>query len=260
MPKASEILSDSTKYPDATEWTLPDGTKTTVGEIRADMKSAFVPAGDMTRSQQKAADERRQLEQNYQVELYKVQQAAEQLKQQLAKAGQSTVNTPDDLDAYLTDNTFGPLARKLKAALDRTDAMQKSLDEQKQQMANYEQTWWLDRHAQVIRRIQSVDADMKDQGKITEFLNYAKTNQLNNLDTAYALYTRDRDIERAKETASKEAYERAKQELAAPKVPTGANQNGSTTTPLTQTPTSLDDAENLAKADPEIARLMESVA
>jgi len=259
MAKYVDVLTDASKYPDTMEWTLPDGTKTTVGEMRAEMKSAFVPAGDMTRSQQKAADERRQLEQNYQVELYKAQQAAEQFKQQLAAKGKSA-DTTDDLDTYIADPTFGPMARKLKATLERTEAMQKSLDEQKQQMANYEQTWWLDRHAQVIRRIQSTDPEMKEQSKVNDFLAYAKQNSFSNLDTAYSLYTRDRDIERAKESASKEAYERAKQELGAPKVPTGANQTGSTTTPLTQVPTSLDDAENLAKQDPEIARLMDAVA
>lgn len=254
--KFQDVLNDTTKYADTTEWVLPDGTKTTVGDMRKEFRDTFLPKDDFTKGQQKAALERQQLEQQYQVELYKAQQAAEQLKAQLAKSGQSA-STTDELDTYISDPTFGPIARKLKAALDRTEAMQKNLEDTQRQLKDHEQVWWLNQHAQVLRRIQDTDSEMKDQVKVNEFLNFAKTHGFSNLDTAYQLYTRGRDIERARETASKEAYERAKTELAAPKVPTGANQNGSTLSPTPTLPSSLDDAESLAKNDPEIARLME---
>ena len=65
MPTFVDILGDASKYPDATEWTLPDGSKTTVGAERAKMKDAFMPKEDFTRGQQKAAAERQQLEQEY---------------------------------------------------------------------------------------------------------------------------------------------------------------------------------------------------
>lgn len=259
MAKFHEVLGDVTKYPDAMEWTLPGGEKTTVGDMRSDMKSAYVPSGDMTRSQQKAADEKRQLEQNYQVELYKVQQQAEQLKQQMARTGQQT-QAGDDLDTYIADPTFGPMARKLKATLERTEAMAKDVEASKQRMADYEQNMWLNQHAQVLRRIQDHDADMKDPGKVNDFLQYSKQNGFSNLDQSYQLYTRDRDIERARDDASKAAYERAKTELGAPVVPTGANQNGQSAAQHADLPKSLDDAEALAKNDPEIARLLNAVA
>lgn len=259
MAKFNDVLGDSAKYPDAMEWTLPSGEKTTVGDMRSEMKSAFVPAADMTRSQQKWADEKRQTEQNYQVELYKAQQQAAALQQQLAKSGRQA-DTVDDLDTYISDPTFGPMARKLKATLAATETMAKEMEANKQRMAQYEQTWWLDKHAQVLRKIQDTDTDMKDQAKVNDFLQYAKQNEFSNLDTAYKLYTRDRDIERAKEGASKEAYERAKTELKAPVVPTGANQNGQSSAVNADLPKSLDDAENLAKNDPEIAKMLEAVS
>lgn len=258
MAKFNDVLADVTKYPDATEWTLPDGSKTTVGEMRTDMKNTFIPKEDFTRGQQKAADERRQLEQNYQVELYKAQQQAEALRQQAAKNGRPA-EAGDDFDSYIADPTFGPMAKRLKATLERTDAMARELEASKQRMAEYEQHMWLNEHAQVLRRIQDTDTDMKDQGKVNDFLQYAKQQQFSNLDTAYALYTRQRDIDRAKETASKEAYDRAKQELSAPPMPTGANQNGQSAAASAQLPASLDEAENLAKSDPEIAKMLESV-
>ena len=254
--KFQDVLNNVTQYPDTTEWVLPDGTKTTVGEMRTDFRNTFIPKEDFTKGQQKAALERQQLEQNYQVELYKAQQAAETLKQQMAKSGQSATSV-DDLESYLSDPTFGPVARKLKGALERVEKMQQTVEDTQKALKDHEQVWWLNQHAQVLRRIQDSDADMKDQLKVNEFLNYAKVNGFSNLDTAYQLFTRGRDIDRAKESASKEAYERAKTELSAPKVPTGANQTGSTVAAVTPLPSSLDDAENLAKQDPEIARLME---
>jgi hypothetical protein len=259
MAKFNDVLADASKYPDATEWTLPDGTKTTVGDMRTELRNTFIPKEDFTRGQQKAADERRQLEQNYQVELYKSQQAAEQLRAQIAKNGGRQADAGDDLDTYIADPTFGPMARKLKTSLERSEALQREMEAGKQRMAEYEQHLWLNQHAQVLRRIQDTDADMKDSGKVNDFLQYAKQNQLSNLDTAYSLYTRNRDIERAKESASKDAYERAKAELSAPPVPTGANQNGQSAATHTALPASLDDAENLAKADPEIAKMLEHV-
>lgn len=259
MAKFNDVISNTTQYPDATEWTLPDGTKTTVGEMRTDLRNTFMPKDDFTRGQQKAAQERSQLEQSYQVELYKAQQAAEQFRQQLSKSGQSA-NTTDDLDTYIADPTFGPMARKLKAALERTEATQQALADTQKQLKDHEQVWWLNQHAQVLRRIQDGDSDMKDQGRVNEFLGFAKQNGFSNLDTAYQLFTRNRDIERARDTASKEAYERAKTDMSAPKVPTGANQSGTSTAPSATLPSSLDDAEQLAKNDPEIGRLMEQIS
>lgn len=260
MAKFHDVLGDSTKYPDAMEWTLPGGEKTTVGDMRSDMKSAFVPTADMTRSQQKWADEKRQTEQNYQVELYKAQQQAAALQAQLAKSGRSADTGADDLDTYIADPTFGPMARKLKATLERTETMAKEVEASKQRMHEYEQQMWLNQHAQVLRRIQDADPDMKDTGKVNEFLQYSKQNGFSNLDQSYQLFTRDRDITRAKESASKEAYERAKTELKAPVVPTGANQNGQSSATNADLPKSLDDAETMAKNDPEIAKLLEHVS
>lgn len=259
MPKLSDVLNNTTAYADTVEWTLPDGTKTTVGDMRKEFRDSFLSKDDFTKGQQKASAERQQLESYYQTELARATQAAEALKAQLAKHGQPNA-TVDDLDSYIGDATFGPLARKLKAALDRTEAMQKQVEDTQRALKDHEQVWWLNQHAQVLRRIQDTDTDMKDQTKVNEFLNFARTHGFSNLDTAYQLFTRGRDIERAKETAAKEAYDRAKSELSAPKVPTGANQTGSTISPTPALPSSLDDAENLAKNDPEIARLLEASA
>lgn len=257
MPSFVEILSDSSKYPDTTEWTLPDGSKTTVGAERAKLTSEYMPKGDFTRGQQKAAQERQQLEADYNQKLYEQQRQAMALQQQLAQRTGNPQAGGDDLEAYLHDPTFGPLARRLKQSMEVSDRLAQTLQQTQQQIKDHEQVWWLNQHAQVLRRLQDSDPDMKDNAKVQEFLNYAKTNALPNLDLAYNLYTRDRDITRAAEKASKEAYERAKAEVGAPRVPTGANQNGTTTSVPPTAPTSFDEAERMAAQDPEINRIMD---
>lgn len=257
MPTFVEILGDKGKYPDTTEWTLPDGTKTTVGAERAKMGDMFIPKEDFTRGQQKAAAERAQLETEYNQKLYEQQRRELALQQQLTSRTGNPNAGGDDLEAYLHDATFGPLARRLKQTQEANERLHQELRNQQEAIKNHEQVFWLNQHAQVLRRLQDSDPEMKDTTKVQDFLAYAKNNQMPNLDMAYSLYTRDRDITRARDAASKEAYERAKTELGAPRVPTGANQNGTTVSTNAQAPTSFDDAEQLAKNDPEIARIMD---
>lgn len=259
MPSFNDVLKDATRYPDTTEWTLPDGTKTTVGELRTELRNTFIPKDDFTRGQQKAAEERRLLEQDYNTKLYAMQQQQLALQQQLQRGTQNPNAAGDDLDTYVNDPIWGPVAKRLKSSLERSEKLETQLKETQKRLADHEQVWWLNQHAQVLKRIQDSDPDMKDQTKVNEFLGFAKNNGFSNLDTAYSLYTRDRDIERARETASKEAYERAKTELSAPRVPSGASQSGSTIAPAPTLPASIDEAEVLAKSDPEIARLMEGL-
>lgn len=254
MPSLADVLKDASKYPDTTEWTLPDGTKTTVGEIRTEFRNTAVPKEDFTRAQQKAAEERRALEAQYanQVQMLQQQQLALQ-----AKLSQGTGNPTagNELDMYLTDSTWGPVARAAKAAQDRADQLARQMQETEQRLRDQEQAMWLSQHAQVLRRIQDRDEEMRDNNKVSELLNLAKQTGVANLDIAYQLYTRDRDIANAQKAAEQAAYDRAKAELGAPHVPTGANQGGMTVAPNLQVPTSLDDAERLAMADPEIAKL-----
>lgn len=260
MPSQLEIYRDRNKYPDNMEWTLPSGEKTTVGEWRKELSDAFVGKDDFTRAQQRTAAERQQLESAYQQQLYQAQQQMAALQQQAARAGHQQPTSGDDLESFLADPTFAPLAKRAKLAAERAEALEQRLAEQARRLDQQEQAHWLAQHAAVLARIQERDADFRDQSRVREFLDFAKNNNLVNLDQAHRLYTRDRDIERERERVSKEAYEKAKADLSAPRVPSGANQSPSTTAPNAPTPASPDEAEEMAKNDPEIARIFEQVA
>ena len=268
MATLQDILADRTKYPDEREITLPDAggqmTKITVGELR----NGVIPKGDHTREVNRMQTERQSLEQQYQQALTGYQSQLQQANAILQARQQPTASSADDilsrLDSDLGDATLGPYARTLKRLASDMYDLKGKYEQANNLLQQQQQAGWLTYHQQTMQRIQDRDEQFKDPIERQKLIIYAQQNQLGNLDTAYALYTRDRDLERARTQAATDAETRFKAQqqvnTTTPVIPTGSGAPVSSPAQSTYTPSPdsrdpFEDAARQASADPDLEKI-----
>jgi hypothetical protein len=234
----AEVFRNREKYPDDMKFTL-NGIETTVGELR----NAGIPKEDFTK-----------VTQQHKTDLGKATGQIAQLTQQLAQAVSARGGnlprdasgnvTKDDLDEYLADPTFAPLARPLKALVDKMGVMEQTI-------RAHENIWAANQHIAAVRMLQEKDPDMRSEESVNRLIDFAKMNGIPNLVYAHQLLTRERDVKVATDKAKQEGIEEGKKQAAIPHIPGGRL----TLPPMgDKQPKTLAEAENAALADPDVMK------
>jgi len=239
MPSLKEIYSDKATYPDTMEIDLGNGVKTSLKEWRNELG----PKAEFTQHTQQLAESKRQTE-------AQLAQAQQQLANALAMTGQNpnhATGSRGKLDEYARDPLFAPLVETI-------NELKSELSQAKQVLGQHENQYWIGQHMKAISDIQARDPEFKDPARINELTTRAMQLQNPNLDHVHQIMTRDRDIQRASEKASREAYERGKAEANLPRIPTGMR---SIPKPEANVPGTFGrDSEAAAMSDPELAKAM----
>lgn len=250
MPTIADILSDKAKYPDEQKVTLADGVETTVGELRG----GWLRQQDYSRKTEAVAREREAVARE-KAEFEAAKASAETELLTLAErivAGRAAAGKPtsrDELDELLEKD---PLARRLRDDIQSLREQQQQVVEAiKKQQEGFRQqqlAFITDQHRRALAVLKQRDPEL-DTDSLVQF---AQRNGIPRLDLAYRLMTEDRRLEAAtkkvREETTKDAYERAKRELAQPAIPARR-----VSAPLPDdAPKNLDEAAERAKADPEI--------
>jgi len=195
-----------------------------------------VPKGDMTKLTQQAAAEKQQLQQQAQV-------LQQQLARALQSAGQPVPQSTDEMQAYLEDPTFRPLASRLQNALAKVEQLEK-------RTTDHERTWWAQQHLQQIERIKGRDKDVD----VDALLNTAAQLGTPNLELVHRHLTYEKAQKAARDEGFKEGIEKGKAEAKVPVVPLQGRRTVSR--PVTDTtPKNFDEAESAALNDPEILQI-----
>lgn len=255
MPGLSDILADKTKYSDDQKITLADGVETTLGELRG----GFSRSDDYTRKTQQVARER----EAFAREKAEFERAKADAEAQLAALAEKVVTrqpdtTVDEIERHLQQD---PVARKL---VEKIDNVTKKAEEAAQRatkaeeaLRNQQQNYIADQHRRVLATLKQRDPNLDE----TDLVRFAQENYIPRLDLAYRLYTEDTriksQVESAREEARKEAYERAKRDLAQPVIP---QRRVVHTTLDKDAPKTFDEAAEAATRDPEIINILTSGA
>lgn len=253
MPTLNEILDNRKDFPDDRKITLADGVETTLGELRG----GFMKDADYRQKTARVARERESLEAEREKFAADRKEAEEQLASLVERAvtqGAPRAQQVDEFEALLERD---PLARRLHGQLKTLESKQAEYDkkfaEQEQRLKDQQQAFLVDQHRRALAALKSRDPEL-DEVQLVEF---AKHNAIPRLDLAYRLYTEDKrfkgELDKAKESAVKEGYEKAKRELAQPQLP---NRRVAPTLPE-NAPKSFDEAADAALRDPEILSAME---
>lgn len=256
MPSLQEILDDRKGFPDDRKVTLADGAETTLGELRG----GYMKDADYRQKTSQLARGREEL-QTAQAKFEQDRAEAEaQLAALVEKAvtrGAPAVQQQDEWQAYLERD---PVAKRLHARIESFEAkfaeQEKRAAEHEERLKAQQQALLVDQHRRALAAIKSRDADLDEQ----QLVNYARENAIPRLDLAYRLFTEDKrmkaEVDKVRETTSKEAYEKAKRDLAQPaQLP---NRRVAPSPPETA-PKSMDEAFDMAARDPEILATMEGL-
>jgi chromosome segregation ATPase len=252
MPSFDEVLSDVNTFPDDTKVTLASGVEVTLKDIR----KGSMQQRDYTQKTMKLSEDRRQVEQEKQTLATNYAEAEAKLAEyarQLFAANPQQTQTKDDIEELIQSD---PVAKRLIKEVDSLKAeltkSNQALNQQGQMLKMYAETYIADQHSRVINYLKQQDPELD----VDSLIAFAKQRMVPRLDDAYYLMNKDRILEKerktATETASKEAYDRAKNELNQPVLPS--------TRFISPTPVDkakdLDTAARDALNDPEIIRIM----
>lgn len=253
MPSLQDIIDDKKNFPDDRKITLADGIETTLGELRGGyMKDADYrqKTSRLAREREEFAAERTRFEQDRQEAEVQLSKLVEQAVTRGAPVDQQQA----EWDAFVQRD---PMARRimseigeLKQAAKQWEQKQKEYEERLHQQ---QQALYVDQHRRALAAIKTKDPDLVE-GDLVQF---ARENAIPRLDLAYRLFTEDKrmksEIDKARENASKEGYEKAKRELAQPMLP---SRRVAPSVPE-DAPRSFDEAADRALRDPDILATME---
>lgn len=264
MPTLAEILDDPKGYPNDRKITL-EGVDTTLGELRG----GYLKDADYRQKTTALARER----DSFSREKADFEQARTDAEAQLARLAEAalqkatptgTAPTPDDVEQYLQKD---PVAARLVARIEklntRLDEVAKKDTEREAQVRAQQEAYVADLHHRAMQTIAQRDPYFADPAKREEFTKWAVAQGIPRVDWAYSHYlvtqglldARVKEAEgKAKETASKEAYDKARKELASPVIPA---RRVIQTTLAEGAPKTFDEAQDAAMRDPEILSLLE---
>ena len=223
------VLNNRKDYPDDMKVSM-GGQEVTLKELR----DTLIPKGEFTKVTQQAAQEKSALE-------GQLRDATQQLAIALQRSGQAPAQTQDRLADLAQDPTFGPLVQEVYQA-------RRVLGEIANRQQQYELNQWTNQHLAALKEITTKDKDLNAQALVE----FARTRGLTNLHDAYALQTRERDIDSARKEAEAKGYEKGKKEASIPVIPTGRR----TAPPGQSLPETLDAAAEAAKSDPDVLAAM----
>jgi len=262
MATLEEYLADRKQYPDDQKIVLADGLETTLGELR---DQGFFRKQDYTHKTNAVAREREALqrekaewEQSKTAAEAELARLAEQALQRAATVQRQNPDaTVDEVDAYIAkDPVSQRLLRQIEAANKRASDAEAKATKAAEENAKQQQWYWQDLHQ---RALAAMKPQMDELG-ITpdEVVTFAKQSNIPRIDWAFDLLAKDKRIEvatkKAAEEAEKRAYERARQELAAPaQLP---QRRLAPVLPQDQ-PQTFEDAKLAAARDPEILATIE---
>lgn len=247
MANLNDILGDKGKYADDIKITLADGVEATLGELRG----GFRREADYTQKTQQVAREREVFSRE-KADFERAKSEAEAHLAQLAE--KLVIKNPeapaDEIERHLQTD---PVARKL---VERIDGFGKKAEEAvaraqraEDALKNQQQSYIADQHRRVLATLKQTDPTLNEE----DLVRYAQSNYIPRLDLAYRLFTEDsrtkKQLEDVREEARKEAYDRAKRELAQPVIP---QRRIVTTTLDKDAPKTFDEAAEAAARDPEI--------
>jgi hypothetical protein len=231
--------------------TLADGVESTLGDLRGGNSRT----DDYTRKTQAVARER----EAFSREKAEFERAKAEAEAQLASMAEKlVVQRPaaqvDEIEQHLQTD---PVARKL---VERIDSINKKVEEANARAAKAEETlqqqqrgYIADQHRRVLATLKQRDPDLNEQ----DLVRFAQENYIPRLDLAYRLYTEDArlksEVDKAREEARKEAYDRAKRDLAQPVIP---QRRVVTQTLDKDAPQTFDEAAERAAQDPEILNVL----
>lgn len=253
MPTLQDLIDDKKKYPDDMKITMADGIETTLSDLRG----GFMKDADYRQKTSKLAREREE----HSVERAKFEQDKQEAEAQLAALVEKAVTAgaprnvqQDEWEAYVQRD---PVARRLVGELNevrtKLDAQEKRAQEYETRLQANQQALLVDQHRRALAALKARDPDLNE----ADLVQFARDNAIPRLDLAYRLQTEDRrwktEIDKVKETTAKEAYDKAKRELAQPMLP---SRRVAPSLPETA-PKSFDEAAEMALKDPEILATME---
>lgn len=267
---AVEILTNREKYPDTMEITLLDGSKTTVKDFRDN----FNPRQEFTRASEAWAREKQQLSQAYQGQQAQLQEAQQQLQQLMAeraaRAGQSPLPAGDSSDdeAVLADPVLGKWAKKVNAAHEKIESLEKALRENDARIQAGATELIRDRYNDQLSGLESrFNSRFNKDGKgkafdRKAFLDYViergKVNPLfTDLGIAYNEFTRADELTVTAKEAEERGIERGKQQARVPNVPFGRRSAPAKAQGLPETFAEV--TEDQMANDPDIQRAMSGV-
>jgi hypothetical protein len=256
MPTYAELLSDKTKYPDDTKFTLADGVETTLGELR----SGSMMRADYTRKTQEAARER----EAFAKEKADFETAKTAAEAELAQLAEKIVAQRDARGLDTSQQQLEELLQRdpvAKSLRDDIVGLRKTVEElstvtktQQEQLRQQQLAVIADQHRRALAlAAQQHKLEFGEDLDTTAVVRFAQENGIPRVDLAYRLMTESQRTEsalkKAKEAASTAAYEKAKRELAAPALP---QRRVIQTTLDKEAPQTFDEAADRALQDPEI--------
>lgn len=256
MPTLQEILDDRKGFPDDRKITLADGVETTLGELRG----GYMKDADYRQKTAKVARDREELESarsKFEQDRAEAEAQLASLVEKAVTQGAPRSQQVDEWAAYLERD---PVAKRLHAKI---ESMETKLAEQEKRATEYDerlkqqqQAMLVDQHRRALAAIKSRDPELDE----TELVSFAQQNAIPRLDLAYRLFTEDKrfksEIDKVKETTAKEAYEKAKRELAQPaQLPN----RRVAAAPPPEAPKSLDEAFDMASRDPDVLNAMQGL-
>src|SRR5438128_5878689 len=235
MATLADVVADRKTYPDTLTYEK-DGLTFSLKDLR----EGFLPKAEMTKLTERAAAEKKHLEGQLSQVQEEYQRAITAVTALQARAKQGDA-PPDELQAYLDDPAFAPLAKLAKG-------LQARIEELDRRTKDHETTWWAQQHLNTIQSLKDQDKELDPQ----ELLQFAKGRNLTNLADAYRLKNYERDLARAAKDAEAKGYEKGKKEAALPVVPSVGRRPSS---PPPEAPKSFEEAKQRALEDPEIHQL-----
>jgi len=255
MPSLADILDDKKNFPDDRKITLADGIETTLGELRG----GFMKEADYRQKTSKLAREREEFvgeKQRFEQDKTEAEAQLAKLVEQAVTRGAPRDQQQAEWDAFVERD---PLAKRLMTELQGVNTKMSALEEKtkvyEQRIAEQQQALLRDQHLRVLAALKSRDPDLNEQ----DLVNFCRENAIPRLDLGYRLFTEDKrmksEIDKTKEAAAKEGYEKAKRELAQPALP---HRRVAPSVPE-NAPKSMDEAFDAAARDPEILATMEGL-
>jgi hypothetical protein len=222
-----------------------------------DLRGGFMKDADYRQKTARVAREREELA----AERTKFDADKQEAEAQLAALVEKAVtqNAPPnvqqrELDQFLErDPVARHLTSKLTALETKYAAMESATKNYEERLQRQQQALIVDQHRRALAALKARDADLDEQ----QLVQFAQENAIPRLDLAYRLLTEDKrmkaEIDKVKETSSKEAYEKAKRDLAQPQLP-----QRRVAPPVPEdAPKNFEDAAEQALRDPEILATME---
>jgi hypothetical protein len=245
VPTLDEILDDKNNYPDNQQIRLADGAEVTLGQLR----SGFMKDADYRKKTSELARQREEFSREATAKQSALMDAEARLQKLAERVITANPGTTHDeaLDAISTDPVAQRLYGEIQELKKYMPTMATAIIEMDKRLKDSNTEYIAEQHRRVAYKLKEQDPDLN----IEELVGYAKSRYIPRLDDAYNLMTREKQMEKVRQTALEEGMKKgeakAKQEFQSPLIPLRR-----TITPSSEPPKSLDQAVELASKDMDV--------